>query len=113
MTPDTLPPCPFCGRDSGFQVKSVWGTWRFVACECKAAGPVMRDDELAMKAWATRPSRSCTMRRDGDAWVCSDCGKRWKSKVEGERLLPLPAWMRRCAECGAVVAGYEQIGEGS
>ncbi|MBQ3338254.1 MAG: Lar family restriction alleviation protein [Atopobiaceae bacterium] len=47
-------PCPFCGNTEGFQVKTVWKTYRFVACRCKAAGPVMPDDETAIEAWNTR-----------------------------------------------------------
>ena len=49
-----LLPCPFCGNTEGFQVKTVWKTYRFVACRCKAAGPVMPDDETAVEAWNTR-----------------------------------------------------------
>lgn len=49
-------PCPFCGRTDGFQVKTVWKTYRFVACKCKAAGPVTKDDEEAIAAWNMRPS---------------------------------------------------------
>ena len=52
----TFEPCPFCGREDGFQVKTVWKTYRFVACQCKAAGPVMRDDASAIDAWNTRVS---------------------------------------------------------
>ncbi|MBR3328889.1 MAG: Lar family restriction alleviation protein [Atopobiaceae bacterium] len=48
-------PCPFCKRTEGFQVKTVWKTYKFVACKCKAAGPVMRTEEEAIEAWNTRP----------------------------------------------------------
>ena len=66
-------PCPFCGRTDGFQVKTVWKTYRFVACRCKAAGPVMGDDEAAVEAWNTRrdPPRGTCRVIDGK---CSCCG---------------------------------------
>lgn len=54
MSEIELLPCPFCGNTEGFQVKTVWKTYRFVACRCKAAGPVMPDDETAIEAWNTR-----------------------------------------------------------
>lgn len=50
-----MKPCPFCGRKDGFQVKPVWKSFRFVACQCKAAGPVMKTEEEAIEAWNRRP----------------------------------------------------------
>lgn len=49
----TLKHCPFCGGNRQ-TIKSVWKTWRFVACECKAAGAPAKTDELAMANWNNR-----------------------------------------------------------
>ena len=48
-----MKPCPFCGSMSQ-TVKTVWKTWRFVACKCKAAGAPAKDDEGAIANWNTR-----------------------------------------------------------
>ena len=48
-----LKPCPFCGSMSQ-TVKTVWRTWRFVACKCKAAGAPAKDDEGAIANWNAR-----------------------------------------------------------
>ena len=49
----SMKPCPFCGSMSQ-TVKTVWKTWRFVACKCKAAGAPAKDDEGAIANWNTR-----------------------------------------------------------
>lgn len=50
---ETMRPCPFCGGRSQ-RVKDVWKTWRFVACDCKAAGAPAKTDELAIANWNNR-----------------------------------------------------------
>lgn len=47
-------PCPFC-KGRKHQVKTVWKTYKFVAClHCKAGGPVCKTEEEAVKAWNDR-----------------------------------------------------------
>lgn len=98
-------PCPFCKRTDGFQVKTVWKSYKFVACQCKAAGPVMRTEEEAIEAWNRRPLDECTFSLEYDreemerrqraqeedpfglfpqsmpsvAWTCSRCGTQYKA----------------------------------
>lgn len=45
--------CPFCGSGNG-SVKTVWKSWFFYACECKAGGPPRKSEELAIAAWNQR-----------------------------------------------------------
>lgn len=46
--------CPFCGS-TRYRVKPVWKTYFFVAClDCKAGGPVRRNEEEAIAAWNGR-----------------------------------------------------------
>jgi len=48
------PWCPFCGSRN-MQIKDVWKTFKFVACnDCKAGGPVKKTEEDAMKAFMNR-----------------------------------------------------------
>ena len=79
-----LLPCPFCGRTDGFQVKTVWKTWRFVACRCKAAGAPARDDEGAIANWNTRraPARPRDEAVDYLCDMCAnDCDERREIRV--------------------------------
>jgi len=99
-------PCPFCKRTDGFQVKTVWKSYKFVACQCKAAGPVMRTEEEAIEAWNDRPLDTCAFSLEYDreeverrqraheedpfglfpqsmpsvAWTCSRCGTQYKAR---------------------------------
>lgn len=50
----TFRPCPFCGATDGFRVKPVWKTYWFVACRCKAAGPVAKTQDQAVELWNGR-----------------------------------------------------------
>lgn len=96
--------CPHCGRTEGFQVKTVWKTYKFVACKCKAAGPVAKDEDEAVRLWNERVGETCeyTLEYDREeverrrkayeenpfglfpqdmpetAWTCSACGQQWK-----------------------------------
>lgn len=47
--------CPWCGGHD-IKVKPLWGgKYRFVACEtCRAAGPVAKTDEEALRLWDER-----------------------------------------------------------
>ena len=97
--------CPFCKRTEGFQVKTVRKSYKFVACKCKAAGPVMRTEEEAIEAWNRRPLDECIFSLEYDreevesrrkayeanpfglfpqdmpqvAWTCSGCGHQYKA----------------------------------
>lgn len=47
-------PCPFCGSERT-KVKPVWKEYHFVAClDCRAGGPVRRDENEAIEAWNRR-----------------------------------------------------------
>lgn len=47
-------PCPFC-KGKRHQVRTVWQTYKFVAClNCKAGGPVRKTEEEAIDAWNDR-----------------------------------------------------------
>jgi len=95
--------CPHCGRTEGFQIKPVWKDYRFVACKCKATGPVAKDEDGAVRLWNERAGETCeyTLEYDreeqerrrkaheaepyglfpqdmpGPAWTCSNCGQQW------------------------------------
>ena len=54
MSEYKIRPCPFCGKTDQ-KVKPVWKYYYFVAClNCKAAGPVRKEEEEAIAAWNER-----------------------------------------------------------
>ena len=105
MSERTFKHCWHCGRTEGFQVKTVWKTYKFVACQCKAAGPVAKDEDEAVRLWNERVGETCeyTLEYDREeverrrnayeenpfgffpqsmpqtCWTCSACGQQWKT----------------------------------
>ena len=118
--------CPHCGRTEGFQVKTVWKTYKFVACKCKAAGPVAKDEDEAVRLWNERAGKTCeyTLEYDREeverrrkayeenpfglfpqsmpqeCWTCSNCGQQWKThcvqSADGSYQLAPPPQWMKC-----------------
>lgn len=65
----TRVPCPFCNSVST-RVKTVWQTYKFVACDgCKAGGPIRKTEREAVDAWNSRPGLKAYWDRDAPGWA--------------------------------------------